>query len=294
MNIEEVEFGGWKKNLRLSNENIELVVTLEVGPRVLFFAPVGGKNLFHVFDDHLGGTGEATWQSRGGHRFWVAPESDEDDPFTYFPDNAPVQYEQVGNAVRFTPPAETTNGWQKEIEISLDGPNVEITHRLENIGEKTVRCAPWAISVMAAGGVATVEQPALGSHPENLLPNRTLVLWPYTDLTDPRLKLGRDRWEIAHDAARGPLKIGLNHDGGVDGAGTSGDLFYKLDGVVFSKKFARVPGATYPDNGCNCEIFTNEEMLELESLGPIVDLAPGETTELRESWAIAQATTDNK
>ena len=31
--------------------------------------------------------------------------------------------------------------------------------------------------------------------------------------------------------------------------------------------------ATYPDLGCNFETFTNEEILEIESLGPLVTLA---------------------
>lgn len=44
--------------------------------------------------------------------------------------------------------------------------------------------------------------------------------------------------------------------------------------------------ATYPDYGCNFETFTNEEMIEVEALGPLVTLSPGEATEHVEQWQL--------
>lgn len=286
LQIEVVPFGGWQRNLRLANDEIELIVTLEVGPRVLHLAPRGGRNLFCVFPEQLGGAGEPDWQSRGGHRFWVAPEGAEDEPFTYFPDNAPVQYEQTANGAIFRAPDETVNGWRKELEISVDGTRVELSHRLIGLEGVAVECAPWAISVMAAGGTAIMPQPPLGSHPANLLPNRAMVLWSYTDLTDPRLRLGSRYWTLAQNADQGPIKIGLNQGGGIDGQGTSGWVAYALEDVLFVKHFARDAKAVYPDGGCNCEAFSNQSMLEVETLNPLAQLRPGQTLEHRESWQV--------
>jgi hypothetical protein len=42
----------------------------------------------------------------------------------------------------------------------------------------------------------------------------------------------------------------------------------------------------YPDFGCNFEVFTNPEFLELESLGPRVQLGPGESICHAESWTL--------
>ena len=284
--IEEVPFGGWQRNLRLANDQIELIVTLEVGPRVLHLAPTGGRNLFCVFEADLGGSGESTWQSRGGHRLWVAPESAETDPFTYYADNVPVAYEATANGAIFRAPEEAANGWRKELEVTLQGSSVEVVHRLIGTTGAKRECAPWALSVMAAGGIAIVPQPPLGSHPENLLPNRGLVLWPYTDLTDPRLTLGSRYWTLAQNTGMGPIKIGLNHGGGTDGQGTGSWAAYALEGVLFVKQFARDPGAAYPDGGCNCELFSNEAMLEVETLGPLAQLPAGGVLEHRESWQV--------
>ena len=59
---------------------------------------------------------------------------------------------------------------------------------------------------------------------------------------------------------------------------------YARNGHLFVKKVVYQPGATYPDNGCVFEVFTNSAMLELESLGPLVKLAPGASITHREDW----------
>jgi hypothetical protein len=45
-----------------------------------------------------------------------------------------------------------------------------------------------------------------------------------------------------------------------------------------------VPGAAYPDLGCSTEVFTNAQMLELETLGPLVRLPPDGAVEHVEQW----------
>jgi len=47
-----------------------------------------------------------------------------------------------------------------------------------------------------------------------------------------------------------------------------------------------IAGATYPDRGCNLEIFTNSEMLELETLSPLKQLKRDETLEHIETWTL--------
>src|SRR6516225_11433579 len=37
VSVEKVEYKGWKNNLRLSNGEAELIVTLDVGPRIISY-----------------------------------------------------------------------------------------------------------------------------------------------------------------------------------------------------------------------------------------------------------------
>lgn len=274
--LEQIAFRGWANCLRIANGTVELIATLEVGPRILSYTCKGGINPLKSFAEQMGGKDEPGWMIRGGHRLWLAPEGPE---FSYFPDNRPVAWEKLGdNGVRLTPPPETTTGFQKQIDLWLEpaGSGVTVMHRITRVGETPCRVAPWALTVMAAGGVAIIPQPPFGEHPRDLLPNRRLVLWPYTDLTDSRLHFGRGFFTVRQDAAGQPTKLGL--------PAAAGWAAYWLPQVLFIKRFSLVVGAEYPDDGCNLEVFTNADMLEVESLGPLANLDRGETVELVERW----------
>jgi hypothetical protein len=276
--LEQIAYRGWSHCLRISNGTVELVVTLDVGPRILAYGRPAGISPLKIFDEQMGGTNEPEWQIRGGHRLWLAPEGP---TFSYCPDNRPVAWERLGdNGVRLTPPPELATGFQKHIDLSLEprGTGVTLVHRLTRVGEGPFVVAPWALTVMAPGGVAIIPQPPFGEHPRDLLPNRRLVLWPYADLADPRLKFGRNFFTVRQEAGSQPIKLGL--------ASAVGWAAYWMPGALFIKRFNLVAGAAYPDDGCNLEIFTNRDMLEVESLGPLVNLGRGESTELVERWEL--------
>jgi hypothetical protein len=61
-------------------------------------------------------------------------------------------------------------------------------------------------------------------------------------------------------------------------------LGYLNAGNLFVKRIEYQEDKTYPDNGCNLEIFAKPDMLDLESLGPLVQLAPGAAIEHGETW----------
>jgi hypothetical protein len=281
--VDQVSFGGWEHNLRLSNAHAELIITLDVGPRVISYRRGTGTNVFKIFEDQLGGSGEAEWKSRGGHRFWLAPE---DAVLSYLPDNAAVESRIISEfeiEVANQPSAELPI--RKAMRIALD-PNssrVTVAHRAENHSARPVVCATWGLSVMRPGGLEIIPLPPLGEHPRDLLPNRQMILWPFTDMSDARYHWGR-RFITVRQANAGPTKIGLAHRERWVGYYCSGSLFVKT--IAFDQD------ATYPDLGCNFETFTNEEMLEVEALGPLVELAPGAATEHVEQWQIFEPTSE--
>ncbi len=133
LSVMKIEYGGWKNNLVISNGDAELIVTLDVGPRVISYKLAGGKNVFKEFADQMGKTGDKEWLSYGGHRLWIGPE---DLTRTYYGDNGPVKYKEIDGGIRFTPGPETAYGMQKEIDVKLapSGSKVTLIHRLTNIG----------------------------------------------------------------------------------------------------------------------------------------------------------------
>jgi hypothetical protein len=271
----KVAYQGWSNCYRLSNELVEVTLTTDVGPRLMRFGFIG-ENELAEFPGDLGKTGGNEFRLYGGHRLWHAPESRER---TYCPDNFPLTLEQEAESVRVIQPTETTTGIQKELEISLspDEAHLRILHRLRNHNLWTVELSVWALTAMAPGGTAIIPLPPRGKHPEDLLPSSTLTVWPYTDLSDPRLTWGRKYVLLHQDPNRpSPLKIGASVP--------DGWAAYARNERLFVKTFQHISGATYPDFGCSLEAFADGEMLELETLGPMTRVEPGGMAEHTESW----------
>ena len=63
---------------------------------------------------------------------------------------------------------------------------------------------------------------------------------------------------------------------------------YCLNGLTFLKRFACDSAGQYADMGCNFEVFTRHDMLEVESLGTLGRLAPGESAYHTEHWAVLE------
>ena len=95
--VEKYEYGGWKNCIRLDNCKIELVVTTDVGPRIIRFGLNRGQNLFNEIREQLGKTGGDQWLIYGGHRLWHAPE---DIHRSYFPDNSAIKYSWDGSTLK--------------------------------------------------------------------------------------------------------------------------------------------------------------------------------------------------
>jgi len=277
--MEIVEFGGWPNCIRLSNGEIELVATTEVGPRIIWLGFVGGQNLFKTYPEMLGRTGDAEWLIYGGHRLWAAPEAS---PRTYAPDNRPIEHAWDGASLTLRN-LDEPNRIEKEMRLTVSptAPRVEVRHRLTNRNPWPVELAVWALSVMAPGGRAVVPQEPFIPHPDVLTPSRPLVLWHYTDMSDPRWTWGRRYVQLRQNpAATTKQKAGMLN--------RRGWAAYLLDGDAFIKGYGDEPGADYVDLGCNTEMYTDPEMLEVETLGPITRLEPGAHADHVESWLLAK------
>jgi hypothetical protein len=66
----------------------------------------------------------------------------------------------------------------------------------------------------------------------------------------------------------------------------SGWAAYFSDNSLFLQKAPVIRGAMYPDFGCNFELFTNPDFLEVGTLGPKVRLHPGEHAPHTEIWGL--------
>jgi hypothetical protein len=277
--IEKTNYKGWPNSYRISNGEVEVVVTSDIGPRVIRYGFPGGQNLFKEFTEGLGKSGEATWQLRGGHRIWIAPE---DAVRTYAPDNGPVHISIKGDVLEATEPTEPLTGLEKQITVKMasGGTGVEVLHRIRNTTQKTIELAPWALTMMAQGGTGIHGFPPRGTHPQVLAPSNPLVMFAFTDLTDKRWQFTKKYLILRQD----PNNHGQPQKLGSFNAHTW--AAYLLGSDLFIKHYEADPKRTYPDFNASFETFTNADFLEQETLGPMTKLAPGASVDHIERWTL--------
>ena len=146
------------------------------------------------------------------------------------------------------------------------GTKVTVSHRITNHGLFPLEFAPWVLTMMAQGGMVVSGFPPRGTHPQNLEATNPLVMWAYTDLSDPRWKFTRKYLTLKQDPNNSNAQ--------------------KLNGEAFVKRAKADPTKTYTDFGCSFETFTNNDFLEIETLGPVTKVKPEQTVEQVEHWSL--------
>lgn len=265
-------------SLVLETNAASLAMPVEVGPRVLHAGLKGAPNLLATLPEQLGKKGESEWMIRGGHRLWHSPEHPQR---TYLPDNSPIKATTLpsGNGVLLEQPTEAHTGITKSIQIeALSDSSFKLTHKLTNDGPWSIECAAWAITVLAHGGYAILPFLPKGQHPRDLLPNASIVPWTYADLTLPVWNLRKNYLGIDVAKAAVAQKLGItNYPGWSAYWQAAGTL------AIYSPV---ISGARYPDLGCVFETFSNDWMIELETLSPLTQLEPGQTITHVEYWGL--------
>ena len=150
-----------------------------------------------------------------------------------------------------------------------------VNHKIQNIGEKSTKLSPWALSVMSPGGIEVIPVP---DRTENVLENRHLVFWPYARMTDERVYWGDKYIFLRQDES-------VNHKFKIGQLSQHGWAAYFNHGDVFVDRFETTEDKEHPDRNCNFETYTSKFMLEIESIGEYKTLAPGESVEHRECWS---------
>ena len=261
---------------RIESQPLWLDVLAEAGPRIIRLG-LHGSN-----DNVLAETPDAGWETPrgryelfGGHRLWFAPENPD---LVAIPDSRGLTLTLTDTGVELTGQPDPDTGLIRSIAIRLDPSTaaVDLHHQLSNTGPEPIELAPWAITQLPLGGVATLPQPAVTS--EHLVqPNRLLVLWPYTSWQDARLVLGDGECSVRAEHGP-PMKIGAFVPGG--------SVSYSREGISLTMSFQPIDAARYADMGCNVEVYSEEDFLELEVLGPLARLEAGGKVALDERWEL--------
>ena len=146
MATEYLSFAGWERNLKLSNDFVEVIITLEVGPRIISYRPLQGRSVFKLVCEEAGKSKEDVWKIRGGHRLWSAPEDfGKEDSLCYALDNSEVEHSIEDEfTVRVSNLIEKPTKIRREMVVRLEpkSPRITVEHRITNQGDIPLELAP--------------------------------------------------------------------------------------------------------------------------------------------------------
>ncbi|MGN0790746.1 MAG: hypothetical protein ACI4MW_04710 [Christensenellales bacterium] len=269
------------KCLEISNGTVKALVTVDIGPRVIYYG-FKGANMFYEDVDRLvdkGGDffdknfkeGEK-WYLYGGHRIWKA----EEDLLSYVPDNYPVRVDRLENGALFTPALQKLTSLQQTMKVTMDEDGtLTVEESLRNEGSEPVELSVWGLSVLRQGGTEIIP---LNTADTGLLPQQNMVFWPYNDKKDKRFSVN-EKYAVLKQrrTVERAFKLGIfNH---------AGWAAYHYGKYLLIKKFA-VRHGRLPDFQCNFETYTNDKIIEMEVLSPVQILNPGESAVQEEKFTV--------
>lgn len=276
-----VTYRGWSNSIVLGNNAAEVTIVPAIG-RIMQFRFLDESDGPFWENPALYGRRPAanSWDtpgSFGGDKIWPSPQSAWNWPpprgFDSLSFTGAVSAGTSG-AVTLSGPIDPIYGLRVIRQIALHPSEaiLRVTSTMEQITARTNRMGVWVITQVKeaervfvpvpSGSVFAKGYTALDAVPRDLVVSNGLVA------------LSRDR--------SSSTKIG-NDAGALLWVGTNTVL------LLESPRVPGVPKSGYPDSGCSAEVYTNPNptaYLELELLGPLARLAPGDSLSLTTVYSL--------
>jgi len=322
--IEETSYLGWR-SYKLSNGMLTLHIVPAIGGRIIQLQ-LGEHPYFwinkaiagQVFSPEQNGGPQGGWKNYGGSKVWPAPQGwQTEQQWPGPPDpvldggrysGQPHTQSNRHVAVTLTSPPDKQTGLQfsRTIHVEKNSTQIQIDHKMKNIGRHRVRWATWEV---------TQHDTADPENPSEFNSN----FWAYCPM-NPRSLHPKGYWpmfgQVNHPsyqphASTGTLRIHYTHRVGKVGLDSSAGWLATVNGRsnhCFVTTFRFLPGATYPDNasvefwlngageflvngipvGYSSDSQETPYFMESEVLSPLVELDPGEEYPYQVKWFVTR------
>jgi hypothetical protein len=276
------DYRGWRDAIILRNATVEAVIVPSIG-RVMQFRFLGDPAGPFWENEKLAGRPMPVepWSvahgSFGGDKTWPAPQSLWNWPPPDVFDAAPVTARlNDDRSVTLTSPVSPRFGLRTVRRISLDttAPILRITTTYEKTAGAPVTVSVWVITQLRDPVAVFLPVPANSKFPAGLSSQ-----WPAP--ADATQRHG-DLLRFVRDPKKS-YKIGNDAD----------TVVWVGEQYLMRIAATRVPGATYPDDGCIAEFYGNADpvpYVELETVGPLKTLHPGETLSATNTYRLVRRT----
>jgi hypothetical protein len=290
--VSKIDYEGWKCCWELANPLVRVVVVPQIGGRIMEYSLLGENVIWRnpaelgvVMPSDLG----KKWHNYGGYKAWNAPQARWRAPdYDNFYDYAPAKAEPISSTgdgeqmvgVRVTTAPIPHLGFQfiRDVFLSDRTSRVRIIETMRNVSNREIEWSIWDVTQVKAPCWI-----AFPLHVTKHCPDG----W--------RRLLGPEYPDPHSVTALGKIGV-MRYSGALDKAGTpspDGWIVYIKDQLAYVKQWGvRTVDAEYPDFGCSAQAFTADKAMggyaEIEVLGPMVKLKPGETASLTQDWFLSR------
>jgi len=282
--ISKIPYHGWTDSYRISNGRVEAVVVPAIG-RVMQFRYVGKQDIFWENAALAGKSPQPNskeWANFGGDKAWPSPQTGwprmigrEWPPPAGF-DAVAYEARPVRAGIELVSPVDASYGIRvrRRIELDLTAPRMEIVTSYEKVAGAAVRVGVGVITQLRDPQRAFMVLSKTSRFPHGY------VLLQFSPPEDVRVQNGLVS-----------LKRGKNANSQI---GSDADTLLWMDERhVLRIDSPRVPGADYADQGTNSTIFTSADpqaYVELETLGPLTLMKPGDRIERKNTYTLLERT----
>lgn len=249
----------------LSDSNIQVMVTIDYGPRIVSVLNESGINPIYFERD-------PEYHRCHGHKMRLIPDSTSG---AFYCDNSPVMYSPLDDGVKFT----QTISAPVPLEVSMDivpeneGSSLMVVHSVLNKSKEAVKLSIQTETPLKKDGFIFIPQSNIT---EKDKPSRILTLWNDSKWTDNRLYIGNQYVTVHGSDDKAKLKIGSNN--------TAGWCGY-INGInSFIKRYIHNRNALYPYCHCSTYAAAKENYISMQTSSPFYRIEAGEIARLVENW----------
>jgi hypothetical protein len=277
-------YHGWADALLLRNSTAEIIIVPALG-RVMQFRFAGEEGPFWENERLFGKAPDpksSEWGNFGGDKTWPAPQADwpkmtpRDWPPPAAFDSLPVEAKVEGAAVTLISLVDPHYGIRTRRHIELDRatPVMRIATDYEKVAGEPCQVGVWIITQLRD-------------------PLAVYAPLPRASIFPPGYVKQSGGLPLDLKVSQGLLSL-RRHPQRSEKVGTdAGALLWVGEKVMVLIESPRLPGVQYPDAGSSAEVYTNPDPLayvELELLGPLQTLRPGEKTQRSSTYTLLRRT----
>ena len=280
---EVIQYHGYQKAIELRNADTRVVLCPEVGGRILEYSHKGINALYLSQQEKDWKPGDQPQSSAG--RFDIGPELViPRREFLWSGEWTGIITAEL--SAKLTSQKDPATGVQliREFQLAADSSRLLCTQTIVNVSTESKEWCHWSRTFAVGRGICVIPLTPGGTSPQSRFPN-SYVMYEEGGIinmkpTDPQIRRRDDVLEI-HPTPRKP-KLGFDSYAGIIAYAAPNDL-------LFVKRFQTWPDRVYNEAaGLTISVwYPDNEMIELEPIGPREVLAPGKSASFTEEWWLA-------